>query len=189
MWIVMKKWAVSDTRYIFKSPFGNLRADTCCLSNGKTIDDYYVYEFSDWVNIVALNEKKEVVLVNQYRHGVNKFILEIVAGGIENGESPDNAVARELQEETGYVCMSKPILLGKYYCNPAIQNNMIHTFFCDDIRKLHEQDLDDVEDIEVLTVPFNQIDSLIRDGSIKQLFTITAIELARKYMLEQALSK
>lgn len=182
----MEKMVVTDSRYLYKSPYGNLRLDTCSLPSKNITFEYNVSEYSDWVDIVAINEKMELVLVKQYRHGVKDFSLEVVAGTVEEGEPPEDAIARELQEETGYTCLTKPVLLGKFHCNPARQNNMLHIFFCDNIRKMQEQNLDDVEDIEVIHVPFDHADELINDGAILHLSSVTAIKLAKEYIKAKA---
>ena len=177
----MEKLIVEDTKYIYTSPYGNLRIDTCRLPNG-VIFEYNVCEYPDWVDIVAINENHELVLVKQYRHGAGILSLEIVAGSVENDEAPEDAVVRELQEETGYICLSKPILLGRFHHNPARQNNMLNIFFCDNIERTHEQNLDDTEDIEVVHVPFDQVDELICNSSITHLSSVTAIKLAEEYL-------
>jgi len=181
----VKKWNVLESRYIFESPYGNLRLDTCDLTDGRIIHDYNVCEYPDWVDIVAINDDMELVMVKQYRHGAKEFFLEVVAGCVEDEEPPEDAIVRELREETGYVCMSEPILLGKFHHNPARQNNRLHIFFCDSISKKHEQNLDDVEDIEVVHIPFDQIDKLIYEGKITQLSSVTAIKLAKEYIAKR----
>lgn len=50
----MDKWKRLKSEYMHKSPFGNIRKDSCQIPNGILIDDYYVTEYSDWVNAVPL---------------------------------------------------------------------------------------------------------------------------------------
>ena len=178
----MDKWIGTESKYAYESPYGSLRLDTCRLPDGRIIKEYNICEYPDWVDIVAINEKNELVMVKQYRHGAGKLFLEVVAGCVEDGEAPEKAIVRELREETGYVCLSEPILLGRYYHNPARQNNMLHIYFCDCISKNHEQDLDDIEDIEVIHVPFDNVDELINNGTITQLSSVSAINLAKNYI-------
>ena len=179
----MEKWITIDSKYIFKTPYGNMRADTCRVPDGRIVKDYHVYELANWVNIVAINDDKHLVLVNQYRQGAGDIFLELVAGTVDEGESPEAAVIRELQEETGYVCLSKPILLGKFHFNPAMQDNIMYMYFCDYISKTHNQNLDEFEDIEVISIPLDQIDNYVENGTISTLSSITAIELARKNLV------
>ena len=105
----MGKWKVLNSEYQYKSPFGNLRKDTCQMADGTVIEDYYVNEYADWVNAIVLTEDEEIVLVEQYRHPGNDFYLEIPAGKVEEGESYEEAIRREIREETGYVSEQKLI--------------------------------------------------------------------------------
>lgn len=178
----MDNWIVIESRYTYESPHGSMRLDTCRMPNGRVIKDYNVCEYSDWVDIVAINEENELVMVKQYRHGAGKYFLEVVAGTVEEGEAPEDSIVRELREETGYICLYEPILLGRFHHNPARQNNILHIYFCDNIEKKYEQDLDDIEDIEVIHVPFDKIDDLIRDGTITQLSSVSAINLAKNFI-------
>lgn len=73
----MEQWKTLKSEYVHKNPYGNIRKDTCELPNGFVIDDYYVNEYSDWVNAVVLTREKQVVLVEQYRHAGNDIYLEI----------------------------------------------------------------------------------------------------------------
>lgn len=124
----MKKWKTIKSTYHYKTPFGNLRQDTCQLSNGVIIDDYYVQEYADWVNAVVLTKDQQVLLVEQYRHAGQDYFLEIPAGKIEEGESHEEGIVREIREETGYISKTKPIKMGEFMVNPATQTNKIVTF-------------------------------------------------------------
>ena len=80
----MDNWIVVERKYLHKSPYGNMRLDTCRMPNGNIVEEYNVCEFSDWVDIVAINDDNELVMVNQYRHGAGKCFLEVVAGTVED---------------------------------------------------------------------------------------------------------
>ncbi|OKO89841.1 hypothetical protein BRO54_3250 [Geobacillus proteiniphilus] len=56
---MMKKWQVIKSEYIYQTPFGNLRSDKVVLPNGHIIENYYVNEFPDWVNMVAITQNNE----------------------------------------------------------------------------------------------------------------------------------
>ena len=64
----MDKWKTLSSEYLHKSPFGNIRKDSCELPNGMVIDDYFVNEYSDWVNAVVITKENKIVLVEQYRY-------------------------------------------------------------------------------------------------------------------------
>ena len=178
----MDNWIVIESKYVYQSPYGKMRVDTCRLPDGRIVKEYNVCEYPEWVDIVAVNDDNELVMVKQYRHGAGKHFLEVVAGSVDDGEAPEKAIVRELQEETGYVCLSEPILLGRFHHNPARQNNRVHIYFCDKISKKYEQDLDDIEDIEVVHVPFDKVEDLIHDGTITQLSSVSAINLAKNFI-------
>lgn len=181
----MKAWQTTNSKYLYKTPFGNLRKDSCKLPNGITIDDYYVNEFADWVNAIVITKNKEMVLVEQYRHGGQGFYLEIPAGKIEEGESDEEGILREIREETGYTTMEQPILLGEFMVNPATQNNKIKTFLIMDAFESSEQQLDDTEEIDVKLIDFDELGCLIRNREIQtQLFTASAYYMAKAMLSE-----
>lgn len=178
----MKKWDVIETIYIYKNPFGNLRVDKCLLPNGNMIEKYYVNEYPDWVNIVAITSDKKMLFVKQYRHGCKEFFLEIPAGGIKENEDTHIAILRELREETGYISDQEPVLLGDFYTNPALANNKVKTYILLDIYKKFDQHTDDTEEIEYMLFSFDKINEMIKLGQINQMFTVTAYCLAKNYL-------
>lgn len=181
----MKAWLTTNSEYLYKTPFGNLKKDTCKLPNGITIDDYYVNEYVDWVNAIVLTKDNQIVLVEQYRHGGQGFYLEVPAGKIEEGETDEEGILREIQEETGYTSMDKPKLIGEFMVNPATQNNKIKTFLITDAYKSADQHLDETEEIEVKLIDFEKFGRLIRDQEIQsQLFTVNAYYMAKAALIE-----
>lgn len=186
MEVIMDKWKTLKSEYIHKSPFGNIRKDECELPNGIVIDDYYVNEYSDWVNAVVLTKENEIVLVEQYRYAGNEFYLEVPAGKIEENETYEEAIIREVREETGFISDKKPILLGEFMVNPATQNNKVTTFLLLDAIKEFEQDLDDTEILTIKLLNFNEMDHLIKSKQINtQLFTAHAYTMAKMYLMEK----
>lgn len=175
----MGEWKVLKSEYNFTSPFGNLRRDTCEMPDGTVIEDYYVNEYADWVNAVVLTEDEEIILVEQYRHPGNDFYLEIPAGKVEEGESYEEAIRREIREETGYGSEQELIHLGEFMVNPATQTNKVITFLMLGAKRIHEQDLDEAEVLEVKALPFDNMREMILKKEITQLFTVTAYHLAK----------
>lgn len=178
----MGKWTVVNSEYNFKSPFGNLRRDTCEMPDGTVIENYYVNEYADWVNAVVLTEDEEIILVEQYRHPGNDFYLEIPAGKVEEGESYEEAIRREIREETGYGSDQELIHLGEFMVNPATQTNKVITFLMLDAKRIYEQDLDEAEVLEVRHFPFTSMGDMIRRMEITQLFTVTSYLLVKEYI-------
>jgi 8-oxo-dGTP pyrophosphatase MutT (NUDIX family) len=95
-------WKTLSSTYIHKGPWATLRADKCEMPNGTIVDEYYVLEYPDWANAVAVTEDNKVILVRQYRQAAGVVALEIPGGVIEKDELPEVGMRRELLEETGY---------------------------------------------------------------------------------------
>ena len=179
----MKHWKTVQTEYIHKSPYGNIRKDICELPNGIVIKDYYVNEYSDWVNAVVITKENQVVLVEQYRHAGKDFYLEIPAGKREGKETEEEGIIREIREETGFVSYKKPILLGEFMINPATQTNKIRTYLMLDAFQQFQQNLDETEEIDIQLIDFELLGSLIKTNEIKtQLFTAHAYYMAKIFL-------
>ena len=140
-----------------------LRVDTVQMPDGRKTTREIV-EHSDCVAVVAIDSDDNVLLVNQFRHPVEKELLEIPAGGIDPGEDAETAVGRELREETGYL-PQKVERLGGFYSTPGYCNEYLHLYLATELTpsRLHAED---TESIEVIRVPISQIPGLIASGSI-----------------------
>ncbi|WP_096187771.1 NUDIX hydrolase [Evansella halocellulosilytica] len=175
----MKEWKTLHSEYLYQTPFGNLRKDRCELPDGNVIPNYYVQEYSDWVNAIVLTKENQIVLVKQYRYAAADHFLEIPAGKPEEGEGYDDAIVREVREETGFVSDQGPICLGEFYVNPATQTNKVITFLVKDAYKAFEQDLDPTEFINIHIIDWNDMEEMIAAGKINQLFSVSAFFLAK----------
>ena len=150
----MKPWKTLSSRQTFKDPWLSVRTDTVELTDGQVLNDYHVLEYKDWVSVLAFTEAGELVIIREYRHGAKAVTLGLPAGSAEEGETDYEAVARrELLEETGYEA-GEWVKLGQAYSNWATQNNQVHFFLALGTLKVAEQTLDATEEIEVLTMPY-----------------------------------
>ncbi|GGB46197.1 NUDIX hydrolase [Fictibacillus barbaricus] len=184
----MKKWKTISSEYFYKTPFGNLRKDKCELPNGAVINDYFINEYSDWVNAIVVTQENKIVLVEQYRYAGNDIFFEIPAGKIEENESCEEGILREVREETGFTSMTRPIKLGEFMVNPATQNNKVITYLIMDAFKEFEQDLDETENINVHLFDYDNLGDLLRTNQIKtQLFTANAYFMAKDFLAEKLL--
>lgn len=95
-------WKILDETTVIKDSWIDMRASTCQLPGGMVIAPFYVNHLPDFAVVVAVTPEHRVIMVRQYRHGVEKVLLELPAGCIEAGEDPKDGAARELLEETGY---------------------------------------------------------------------------------------
>ena len=161
------EWKVLESEYLFRQPWFTVRKEKCELPNGKIMQAYYTIEYPTWVSAFALTKENKVVLVKQYRHGLNVISSETPGGVVDDGESPETAIARELKEETGFEFQSFEHL-GKISANPATTNNYMHMFLAREGEKVAEQKLDETEDVEVITYSIDEIKQLVRERKIVQ---------------------
>jgi 8-oxo-dGTP pyrophosphatase MutT (NUDIX family) len=138
--------------------------------------DFFVIDAPDWVNVVALTPKGELVLVRQFRFGIDGFSLEVPGGVVDAGEDPVAAGLRELREETGFTG-GKVTLLGAVHPNPAIQANRCHLVLVEDAQATAALDWDDDEEIEVLTLPVDEVYARARAGGITHALVLDALLL------------
>ena len=138
--------------------------------------DFVVIDPPDWVNVIALTPDQRMVLVRQFRYGVNAFSLEIPGGVIERGEAADVAGVRELREETGYVGLP-PRVLGSVHPNPAIQSNRCHFLLVEQAVAATAVAWDHDEEIQVTTMPVDQVLALARSGGISHSLVLNALFL------------
>ena len=160
------------TQQIYHGRAVNMRVDTVeKAGGGKTTRE--VVEHSNCIAVVAIDEHDNVLLVRQFRHPVDRFLLEIPAGGIDPGEEPVVSVRRELQEEIGYF-PRKIDKLGGFYAIPGYGTEYLHCFLATDLvpgRLMAE----DTDDIELVRVPQDEIPRLIASGEICDAKSIAAL--------------
>lgn len=138
--------------------------------------DFFVIAAPDWVNVIALTPDRRLVLVKQFRYGINDFSTEIPGGVVEKGEDFLAAGLRELREETGYVG-GVARFLGSVHPNPAIQNNRCHLVLVENVRLESGLDWDPDEELEVLLKPVEEVYALAYSGGITHALVLDALLL------------
>jgi 8-oxo-dGTP pyrophosphatase MutT (NUDIX family) len=162
-----KKWKVLSTEYISRRPWLTARKDVVQLPDGRVNPEYYILEYPDWVNVIALTDDGRMILERQYRPGLAKTCYEIPCGVIEEGETPLEAAKRELLEETGYAGgdWQEWMTLSP---NPSTSTNLTHSFLVKGVKKVSGQHLDATEDIEVSLHPQEYVLELLQNNQILQ---------------------
>ena len=168
------KWKIIESTYLHKVPWLTIRKDKCQLPNGNMVPAFYVNEYPDWANAFALTKEGEVVMVKQYRHGIGEVGIELCGGVIEENESWQDGMRRELLEETGYAFETMEYL-GKISPNPSTTNNWVHMFLATGGIKVAEQNLDESEDVEVLLMSIDEVKQLVKENKIAQSLHVTSI--------------
>ncbi len=172
----MIKWKIRDTKKIFENRIFTINSNYS-LHPEKGIEwDFYVIDTFNWINVIALTDDDRFVLVKQHRLGNDELSIETPGGVIEEGENPEACALREFREETGYEGRSIH-LLKSLWVNPAIMSNKIHFYFIDGCKKSSAQDLDEAEDIEVLTPGLDELLSMTKTGVINHSIVMTGLGL------------
>ena len=162
-----KKWTILESEYLIKRPWLTARRDVAQLPDGRINHEYYVLEYPDWVNIIAITEDGDFVLERQYRHALGNTCYELPCGVIEEGETPLQAAQRELLEETGYAGGNWQEWMN-LSPNPATCTNMAHSFLAVGVRQVAGQSLDATEDIDVYLKPPQFVKELLENNQILQ---------------------
>lgn len=152
-----------SSKRVYEGRAVNLRIDTVEKTSGERVTREIV-EHADCVAVVVIDAEDNVLLVKQYRKAVEKFLLEIPAGGIDPGESAEECVRRELQEEIGFL-PRKIKRLGGFYSAPGYCTEYLYLFLATDLVP-SRREAEDTKSIEVIRVPLNKIPSLIASGEI-----------------------
>lgn len=161
------KWTVVSTEYLIRRPWLTARRDVVRLPDGRINPEYYILEYPDWVNVIAITEDGQVVMERQYRHGLGKTCFELPCGVIEKGETPLEAAKRELLEETGYAGgeWEQWMVLSP---NPSTSTNLTYSFVATGVKKVAGQSLDASEDIQVSLQSVEFVKELLRENQILQ---------------------
>jgi ADP-ribose pyrophosphatase len=133
-----------------------------------------VLEATDWANVVALTPQGRIVVVSQFRFGIRKRSLEIPAGLVDPGESPLEAVKRELKEETGYTAREWKSL-GWSFTNPAFLNNRAHHFLALDAQRTSDPHPEDGEDVETFEITLDEAKQAIQAERMRNGHTLLAL--------------
>ena len=175
--MAISPWKIIHSHYLVRDPWVTLRADRCEMANGVVLDPYYVQEAPDWVQVVAFDHQDRILITRQYRHGAALISTELPCGTVEPGETPDEAIRRELLEETGCTCdelLALPVLSP----NPACYTNRIHPYIAIGTRQIRGQALDQTEEIEFEFLPTAAVLRLVDDGAFPQALHIATLFLA-----------
>ena len=133
-----------ETQRVYEGNILNLRVDKISFSNGN-VGTREIVEHDDCVCMVPIDNQNNVVLVSQYRKSVEETLLEVPAGGVETGELSEDAVLRELQEETGYTADNLQ-LLSSFWTTPGFCTELMHSYLATGLRESTRQGDEDEED-------------------------------------------
>lgn len=137
--------------------------------------DFFVLHAPDWVNVIALTPDRQVVLVEQFRHGTATVDLEVPGGVMDREDrSPVDTAVRELREETGYVGENARVLAG-IAPNPAFLSNTCHIVLIENCVRTAEIEFDAGEDIATRLVPAADLPGMMGEGRFRHSLVAVAI--------------
>lgn len=168
------RWKTLKSDYIVKRPWLTARRDVVQLPNGEINDEFYVLEYPDWVNVIAITPDDHFVFVRQYRYALDIDSIELCAGVIEPDETPEDGARRELLEETGYGGgeWQEFMTIGQ---NPSTCNNLTHCFIATGVTRLQDQHLDRTEDIDVVLLTREQVLEMLNSDTLKQALMLAPL--------------
>jgi ADP-ribose pyrophosphatase len=174
-------WKKLSSKYISQHQYFTAREDVCEMPNGHIVNPYYVVELPPCVCAVAITEDNKIIMVKQYRHPIEQVIYELPGGFIDDNEAPENAVQRELLEETGY-SFTHVKHLGSVAANPGILNNFTELFLLTGGKKTSQQKLDADEQIEIVLLPIDVVKQLLQQNKIVQALHVSCLYYGLDYL-------
>ena len=168
------EWKVLESEYLVRRPWLTARRDRLELPDGRIIPEYYVLEYPDWVNVIAITKDGQFVMERQYRHAARKISLELPCGVMEEGETPLEAAQRELLEETGFGGGQWKKLM-ELSPNPSAMSNMTHCFLAIGVEKIAEQHLDETEELSVLFMTKEEVKRMLNENQICQALMVAPL--------------
>lgn len=165
---------VLATEYLIRRPWLTARRDILQLPDGRIHKEYYVLEYPDFVNVIAITKGGMYILEQQWRHAEGCLSTEIVAGVVEKGETPLEAAKRELQEETGFGGGTwTPLMVTSP--NSSTVTNHCYSFIAEDVEQVSGQHLDATEDLSVMFATREEVFAKLQAGEFHQAMMVAPL--------------
>jgi len=156
----------------FQGKLLSVRVDRVRLDNGREATREIV-EHAPAIAAVPLLPDGRVILVRQWRHPAQEVLLEIPAGVMDPGETPEQTVNRELAEEIGYRAGTVRKLFSVYLA-PGYSEEIIHIFLAEDLTP-ERLPADEDEDLETVIVPLAEAVTMCREGQIQDAKSVAGL--------------
>ena len=170
----IEPWVTTDEEVKYTTNIFKLLSRDMKIKSEDHKATFSIIEAPDWINVIPLTEENEIVLVEQYRYGIQEPTLELPGGMIDLGESPLETCKRELLEETGYAG-DEFVDLGRVSSNPAMLTNYTYTYVIKNCKKVQEQKLDGNERINVHLMPLDDFLEMVNRGEVHHSLVVAAV--------------
>ncbi|MBO55304.1 MAG: ADP-ribose pyrophosphatase [Dehalococcoidia bacterium] len=168
-----------NTERPYSGKIVNLRVDTIKLPSGRVVTREVV-EHCDSVCMVPVDNEHNIWFVRQFRTPAGRALLELPAGGIDDGELASDAALRELQEEIG--CTATDLKhLASFFLAPGWCNEYMHAYLATGLIP-SKLEADDDENIQIEKIPLKEVSTLIQNGDIDDVKTIAGLLLATQVL-------
>ena len=176
----MRPWRTLARRTLLsRPPWMDVGEERVALPDGREVDGFLWVRTRDFVAMVVVTARDDVILVRSYKHGTRTVSLAVPAGYIEDDEEPLAAAKRELMEETGYTS-DEWASLGRYVVDGNYGVATEHIFLALGARKVAKPASGDLEEMEIVVVPFAELSEYVRRGEVVQLSSAAALALAEQ---------
>ncbi|MBN2550726.1 MAG: NUDIX hydrolase [Anaerolineales bacterium] len=161
---------------LYRGRVFNLKQDLVRLPNGRSyrLD---IIEHNPAVAIVPVDEQGQIWFVRQYRHAAGKLLLEIPAGIVETGETPEACARREIREEIG-MSAREIKQIGEFFLAPGYSTEYMYIYLATGLQP-DPLPVDEDEFLSLEKIPLSQAEEFIRSGDIQDAKTLVALFLAR----------
>ncbi|MHB8631427.1 MAG: NUDIX hydrolase [Candidatus Limnocylindria bacterium] len=174
----MKPWRVLAKRILLeRPPWFTVGLETVELPDGRVVADFGFIDMLEFAVVVPITVTGETILIRSYKHGTRGIALSLPAGGFHTGEDPLAGAKRELLEETGFEA-ERWESLGRFVVDSNRGCGAMHAFVARDARKTSEPNSGDLEEQQLILMPFADALAKLRAGDIAQLSTAAALGLA-----------
>lgn len=170
-----RDWAIVSSEHLQDCAVFRVVRNQARSPRSGRLHPFYCIEAAPWVNVVALTDADELVMVRQFRHGSRGVTLEIPGGLVDPGEAPAEAAVRELLEETGFGGGDTAETLGVVNPNPALFTNAVHTFLVRGVRPVAPIQNSGTEETSVELVPRGRVPELLAQGEIDHALVVAGL--------------
>jgi ADP-ribose pyrophosphatase len=163
---------------VHKGRIFQVEIDVVKLPTGHTVD-MDIVRHPGSVVLLPIPQPGSIVLIRQYRYTIDRWIWELPAGSLKPGEDPDQAAARECEEEIG-LAPGRVTRLRGYYPTPGFCDEQMIFYRCEDLRPPAPDSTarkDDDEEIEPRTFTLDEARALVASGDIVDLKTLAGLSL------------